>query len=85
MKAPTAVSIDPTQVRTRSASPGAQRMRRYRQRRRQGTFYIRVELSVPDINALVRLRFLRNAQRRDPEALQVAVMSLIYRVLEGAA
>jgi len=37
------------------------------------------------MNALHDAAYLRNAQRRDPEALQVAVMSLIYRVLEGAA
>jgi hypothetical protein len=60
-------------------------MRLYRKRRREGLFSVRVQLGQPDIDALVRLQFLSHEQCRDPEWLQVAVMSLIYSVLDGAA
>jgi hypothetical protein len=56
-------------------------MRLSRKRRREGTHYVRVQLATADIDDLVRLRVLREEQRHDPEALQVAVMSIIYRVL----
>lgn len=35
-------------------------------------------LDSPDIDALIRLRLLRSAQRRDAHALQVAVRALLY-------
>jgi hypothetical protein len=79
------MSTDPAQARARSSSPGAERMRRYRERRRQGSWYVRVPLDPPEIDRLVRLRFLRKEQRRDRQALQVTVMTLIYRVLDSAA
>jgi hypothetical protein len=69
---------------TKTTSTAAERMRAYRKRRREGVRYARVALHVTEIDALVRLRLLRHEQRRDPEALQVAVMGLIYRVLDEA-
>jgi hypothetical protein len=77
------MSTDPAQVRARSLSPGAERMRLYRKRRREEMQYVRVPLHVSEIDVLVRLRLLRKEQRHDPEALQGAVMSLIYGVLDG--
>ena len=54
---------------TRSPSPGAQRMRRYRKRRRQRMQYIPIPLHVSEIDALIRMRLLKDEQRQDVEAL----------------
>ena len=70
---------------TRSSSPGAQRMRRYRKRRRQRMQYIPIPLHVSEIDALIRMRLLKDEQRQDDEALQTAVLTLVYRALENLA
>ena len=66
-----------------SLSP-AERMRLYRKRRRQGLRYVRVPLYPTEIDDLIRMRFLKEDQRQDPEAVQAAVMGVIYRALEDA-
>ena len=68
--------------RTGTISRAAERMRLHRKRRREGTYSVRVQLDPPDIDGLIRLRLLRREQRQDAEALQTAVMGLIYRVLD---
>jgi hypothetical protein len=70
---------------SRSSSPAAQRMRRYRKQRRLGLRYVRIPLHVTDIDALIRMRLLKEDQRQDVEALQTAVLGLVYRVQEGVA
>jgi hypothetical protein len=35
-----------------------------------------------DIDALIRMRLLKEDQRQDPEALQTAVLGLLYRAEE---
>jgi len=70
---------------SRSSSPAAQRMRRYRKQRKQGLRYIPIPLHETDIDALIRMRFLKEAQRQDVEALQTAVTGLVYRVQEDLA
>src|SRR5258706_9996405 len=50
---------------TRSFSPAAQRMRRYRKQRRQGLRSVRILLHETDIDALIRLRLLKEDQRQD--------------------
>jgi hypothetical protein len=77
------VITDPAQMRAHSSTPAAQRMRAHRKRRREGSFIVPVQLDRPDIDGLVRRKLLRPGQRRDTEALQVAVQGLIYQVLEG--
>jgi len=62
---------------TRSSSPAAVRMRRYRKRRRQGLRSVRILLDQPDIDALIRMRLLKKDQREDVEALQTAVTGLV--------
>ena len=68
-----------------SPSPAAQRMRRYRKQRRQGLRCVRILLDETDIDALIRLRLLKEDQRQDVEALQTAVLGLLYRAEEGLA
>jgi hypothetical protein len=70
---------------TRSSSPGAQSMRRYRKRRRQQLRYIPIPLHVSEIDALIRMRLLKDEQRQDVKALQTAVLTLVYRALEDLA
>ena len=80
-----AMSTEPGLVRARSSSPEAERMRLYRKRRREGMRYVRIPLHITKIDDLVRLGFLRGEQCQDLEALQMAVMGIIYRVLARAA
>ena len=77
------MSTDPAQMRARSSTPAAQRMRAHRKRRREGSFIVPVQLDPPDIDGLIGRKLLRSGQRQDPEALQVAVQGLVYQVLEG--
>ena len=70
---------------SRSSSPAAQRMRRYRKRRRQPMRYIPIPLHVSEIDALVRMRLLKDEQRQDVEALRTAVLTLVYGVIEDLA
>jgi hypothetical protein len=39
-------------------------------------------LDETDIDALIRMRLLKPDQRQDPEALQTAVLGLLYRAEE---
>jgi len=63
----------------------AERMRLYRKRRRQGLQYVRILLHVTDIDDLIREGLLKDEQRQDAEALQAAVLGLVYRLSEDAA
>jgi hypothetical protein len=60
-------------------------MRRYRKQRRQGLRSVRILLAEPDIDALIRMRLLKKDQRQDVEALQTAVLGLLYRAEEDLA
>jgi hypothetical protein len=53
-----------------------------RRRRRRGTRQVKVTLEPSEIEALIRMGRLEAEERDDPQGLQVAVMSLIYAVLE---
>jgi hypothetical protein len=67
---------------SRSSSPAAQRMRRYRKQRKQGLRPVRILLDETDIDALIRMRLLKPDQCQDPEALQTALLGLLYRAEE---
>jgi len=70
---------------TRSSTPAAQRMRRHRKQRKQGLRPVRILLDETDIDALIRMRLLKEDQRQDPKALETAVLGLLYRVEENLA
>jgi hypothetical protein len=70
---------------SRPSSPGAVRMRFYRERRRQRLRYIPIPLHETDIDALIRMRLLKEDQRQDVEALQTAVIGLLYRAEDDLA
>jgi len=66
-----------------SSTTAAERMRRYRRRRRQGLQSVRLELHVTDIDDLIRLGLLKEDERENPELVQSAVQGLVYRASEG--
>ena len=66
-----------------SSMSAAERMRRYRKRRRQGLQSVRLDLHVTDIDDLIRLGLLKEEERQNPEQVQSAVQSLVYGALEG--
>ena len=70
---------------SRSPSPAAQRMRRYRKQRRQGLRPVRILLDEMDIDALILMRLLTEEQRQDVEALQTAGLGLVYRAEDDLA
>ena len=57
-------------------------MRRYRKQRKQGLRSVRLLVDETDIEALIRLEHLPEDQRHDPEALQKAILRLLYRAEE---
>jgi hypothetical protein len=79
------MSTDSISPPSRSSSPAAQRMRNYRKQRRQGLRSVRILLDETDIDALIRMRLLKEDQRQNAEALQTAVLGLVYRVQEDVA
>ena len=60
-------------------------MRHYRKQRRQGLRSVRILLDETDIDTLIRMRLLKEDQRQDVEALQTAVLGLVYRAQEDLA
>jgi hypothetical protein len=67
---------------TKLRSAAANRMRAYRKRRRQQLQYVRILLHVTEMDSLIRMGLLKEEQRHDPDAVQTAVIGLIYRALE---
>jgi hypothetical protein len=60
-------------------------MRLYRKRRKLALWYIRIPLDGTETDTLIRMRLLKEEQRQDDEALQTAIMTILYRALEDAA
>ncbi len=60
-------------------------MRRYRNQRRRGLRSVRILLDKVDIDALIRMRLLKQDERQDVEALRTAVLTLVYRAQEDVA
>jgi hypothetical protein len=56
-----------------SLSLGAERMRRYRQRRRRGLSCIKVQLRRTEVDALIACKLLEPTERQDRRALAEAL------------
>jgi hypothetical protein len=54
-------------------SSGAQRMRRYRERRRRGLSCVKVQLRRTEVDALIARGLLEPAERKDRSALAAAL------------
>ena len=70
---------------SRSSSPAAVRMGRYRKHRKQGLRSVRILLDQMDADALIEMRLLKEDQRQDVKALQKALLGLLYRAEENLA
>ena len=46
--------------------------------------YVRIPLESFEIEGLIRLKVLPKAHREDADALQAAVLTLVYQALDGA-
>ena len=71
-----------TDQSTRTPKAVAERMRLYRKRRRHEQAYVRVLLSAPGIDSLVRMGLLKEERRRDPKALRDAICGFLDWALE---
>jgi hypothetical protein len=69
---------------TKMPATAAERMRLYRQRRRQGIYYVRIPLHVTEINGLLNSPIGRGKDdpRTNTEVVQAAILELVYRQLE---
>jgi hypothetical protein len=76
------MSTDPAPMRARSFTAAAEPMRRYRKRRREGMQLVRIPLHVTEIDDLIRMGRLNEAQRQDAQALQAAVLGLVHLALD---
>jgi hypothetical protein len=62
-------------------SPAGYRMRRHRQRRREGLRCLVIELRETEIDALIRKGLLKLETRNDPNAVSVAFYEFLDRAL----
>ena len=60
-------------------SPAAERMRRYRERRRRGLACIRVQLRRSEVDALIACKLLEPTEREDRRALAAALHRYLDR------
>jgi rRNA pseudouridine-1189 N-methylase Emg1 (Nep1/Mra1 family) len=75
------MSTDVPNASARSSSQVAERMRLYRNRRRQGLRSVRILLPVTDIDYFMRV-VLTKRQRQRPDALETALVGLFQDMLE---
>jgi hypothetical protein len=62
-------------------SPAAERMRRHRQRKRDGLRSMRIELRETEIDALIDVGLLEQASRNDSNAVILALYEFFDQVL----
>ena len=70
---------------TASPTPAAERMRRYRERRREGMRCVWVELHETEIDALVQRGLLKEETRNDQNAIADALYDHLERTLDPVA
>ena len=66
-------------------TPAAERMRRHRERRREGMRCLWIELRDTEIDALVRRRLLKEETRNDHNAIADALYDHLERTLDPVA
>ena len=77
-----ATETNDTLARPVTRSAGAERMRRHRERRRDGKVCCMVELDPPMISALIELGWLRPKQREDRAAVEDSFFRFIGNALD---
>jgi hypothetical protein len=71
----------PPSAESRARSAAAERMRRHRERRRQGLRCLTIELRETEIEALIRKGFLQAEMRNDANAVSEALYSHLDQTL----
>jgi hypothetical protein len=66
---------------TPTRSTAAERVRRHRERRRDGLRCLTIELRETEIDALARNGFLKADTRNDPYAIEMALYEFLERTL----
>jgi hypothetical protein len=56
----------------------------HRKRRREGMQYVQIPLHKSEVEDLIRLGLLQREQREDAQALQAAVLTIVYQALDRA-
>jgi hypothetical protein len=75
------MTTNPPTAAPATHSAAAERMRRHRERRRDGLRCVVLELRVTEIDALVRNGFLKADARNDPYTIEVALYDFLERSL----
>jgi hypothetical protein len=78
---PCGVAIKKAVPATRSISAAAQRMRRHRQRKREGMRSLQIELRETDVDALIESGFLDERSRDDANAVIRALYKFFDDIL----
>ena len=68
--------------RERLPSAAAERMRRHRERRRNGLTHLSIDLRRSEVDGLVRLKFLSAETRNDVNAIRTALYEYFESTLE---
>jgi hypothetical protein len=68
-----------------SSAPAAERMRRYRKRRRKGIRCVNVQIHVTEIDALIRKKYLEQQSRDDLKAVEYAIRTVVLDALANEA
>ena len=79
------MSTEPKKMLTLSCAPVAERMRRYRKRRRRGIRCVRVQIHVTEIDALIRKKYLDQQSRDDLKAVEYAIRTVVLDALANEA
>jgi hypothetical protein len=70
---------------TLSINPSAKRMRRHRQRRRDGMRCLQLEVRDTEIDELIRRKLLKQEMRNDKQSLLDAFYEFLEESLDAAA
>jgi hypothetical protein len=79
------MSPEPKKMPALSSAPAAERMRRYRKRRRRGIRCVRVQIHVTEIDALIRKKYLDQQSRDDLKAVEYAIRTVVFDALANEA
>jgi len=79
------MSTEPKKMLTLSSAPAAERMRRYRKRRRRGIRCLRIQIHVSEIDALIRKKYLDQQSRDDLKAVEYAIRTVVLDALTNKA
>ena len=79
------MSPEPKKMPALSSAPAAERMRRYRKRRRRGMRCLRVQIHVTEIDALIRKKYLDQQSRDDLKAVEYAIRTAVLAALANEA